>query len=635
MSLILEKVDICNFRSIADLTLTLKDNCRILVGINEAGKSNILKALSLLDENKNIENSDLRQFCSDEDYDAEAYIEFKFQFPKEKVKSLKDLILKKFLTTSDDVILGRFNSNRITINTSEKYIGYGYYHIDIREHLKNARYLALPQSMILNSSIKQVNDSCPSDFEVTAKDNKKYKLKSYQFVDESTIKSDIPENYISDITVDQLTSLYRTEVTTFVKDNLPEVIYWKYEDKYLLPSKIKKTEFIANPNICVPLKNMFELAELDDIKTLFDDASKRTRGVRNMLDKVAKSATKHFKETWKEYQNIEFELLENGDYIEPSIKELNAYEMEQRSDGFKRFVTFLLMVSISVKTKKLTNALIIVDEPEISLHPSGAKFLRDELLNVAKNNFVVYSTHSPFMIDKNDISRHYRVIKKDEKTQVLETTQSDYTEEEVLLNALGTSLFEGLKHKNLVFEGWTDKHLFHVATSRIPSKYKELKEILTNIGTAHSKGVKDIRNIAPLLELANKECFVVSDSDKPAKDNQKRFNEDKCYGKWLCYDEIYLARTIITSEDFIKNDIIVKVLKDIAKEFNIAEINSTLLENCPCGKIAIIVKWLNDSKVQDVASIIRKIKETIFTNLKYTHIEDFYFEFLTELTKII
>ena len=47
----LEKVRIKNFRSIADLSISFDMNCKFLVGINEAGKSNILRALSLLDSN--------------------------------------------------------------------------------------------------------------------------------------------------------------------------------------------------------------------------------------------------------------------------------------------------------------------------------------------------------------------------------------------------------------------------------------------------------------------------------------------------------------------------------------------------------------------------------------------------------
>jgi predicted ATP-dependent endonuclease of OLD family len=45
----LTNVEIKNFRSLDKLDFEFNPNCRILVGINESGKSNILKALAMLE----------------------------------------------------------------------------------------------------------------------------------------------------------------------------------------------------------------------------------------------------------------------------------------------------------------------------------------------------------------------------------------------------------------------------------------------------------------------------------------------------------------------------------------------------------------------------------------------------------
>lgn len=42
----LEKIEIKNFRSIKEVTIEPEHNCTVLVGKNEAGKSNILKAIA-------------------------------------------------------------------------------------------------------------------------------------------------------------------------------------------------------------------------------------------------------------------------------------------------------------------------------------------------------------------------------------------------------------------------------------------------------------------------------------------------------------------------------------------------------------------------------------------------------------
>lgn len=46
----LKSVEIRNFRSINDITVDFDPTCRVLVGINESGKSNILNALALLSD---------------------------------------------------------------------------------------------------------------------------------------------------------------------------------------------------------------------------------------------------------------------------------------------------------------------------------------------------------------------------------------------------------------------------------------------------------------------------------------------------------------------------------------------------------------------------------------------------------
>jgi predicted ATP-dependent endonuclease of OLD family len=52
-------IKIKNFRSIEELTITLEPRCRILVGINESGKTNILDALSLLSGDRAIIQKDV------------------------------------------------------------------------------------------------------------------------------------------------------------------------------------------------------------------------------------------------------------------------------------------------------------------------------------------------------------------------------------------------------------------------------------------------------------------------------------------------------------------------------------------------------------------------------------------------
>ena len=74
----LERVKIKNFRSIKEATIEFDPSCRVLVGKNESGKSNILKALRLLDRNAPLDNDDKREPSSNEKHITDSYVEFAF-----------------------------------------------------------------------------------------------------------------------------------------------------------------------------------------------------------------------------------------------------------------------------------------------------------------------------------------------------------------------------------------------------------------------------------------------------------------------------------------------------------------------------------------------------------------------------
>lgn len=50
----LVRAEISDFRSIRDVTIDFDHRCRLLVGVNEGGKSNLLHALSFLDPARTV-----------------------------------------------------------------------------------------------------------------------------------------------------------------------------------------------------------------------------------------------------------------------------------------------------------------------------------------------------------------------------------------------------------------------------------------------------------------------------------------------------------------------------------------------------------------------------------------------------
>jgi hypothetical protein len=366
---------------------------------------------------------------------------------------------------------------------------------------------------------RRIASSCPSEvmvprgLDISAE---QIHLNDFKLVDCSEFTSILP-GFLEEPQVDDLNEQTSIFLKSKVNSDLLKVLFWNYDETKLLPPRINLDQFCANPDICLPLRRMFQLHGIDEIKKQIDEAKTGSaNALNNLLRRVAEKISQHFHGTWREYDGVQFNLAMDGpDVIPRIVDESNHYELSQRSDGFKRFVTFLLMVSAVDASNLLRDIVLLIDEPEVGLHPSGARYLRDELIEISKNNYVVFSTQSIFMVDNKIIKRHLIVKKEKEITNMEEVSESNIQDEEVIFKSLGYSIFSNLKEKNLLFEGWRDKKLFDTAIARVPGEYEDVKQFKT-FGRCFAQGVKQIKNITPLFEAGDRKCLILSDNDSMA-----------------------------------------------------------------------------------------------------------------------
>ncbi len=618
----LDKAEIVNFRSIKKETVSFDPTCRVLVGINESGKSNILKALRLLSNDYDpSRKDDVREGLPEEDTIDEAYVKFYFRLEKSEAEELFTEVSAKILASAKDPEIVLINGTATGLKTFCNHRTDVRYHIDLIKETKECRYTSFTTETILNGDWKKPSKACPPDFEIEVR-GKKEKLGSFALVRAADF-TDIPAEYLEEAKIDTLSALMGSASNEIMESYLMDALFWEYDEANLLPSEIEMDVFAAKPQDCIPLRNMFILGGVDKIKTEIDRIKTLSNNQKqNFLNGIASKTTAHFRSVWKEYKNIEFQLRLDGEKIVPAIKEKNSFDLSKRSDGFKRFVTFLLMISVNVKTDNLNNTLLLIDEPDSSLHPSGARYLRDELIRISLKNYVLYSTHSIFMIDAGNISRQYIVKKNDEITTIETAKDSNLAEEEVIFNALGYSVFETLNEKNVIFEGWKDKKLFLTAIEKAPAT---VKTPLKDVGICHAKGAKHIKAMTPMMELANRKCVIVSDSDKPAKEQQKQYRLMKGYGEWKTYQDVDASLVAVTGEDFVKNAYIVKQVNLAITDSGLPVFSDTDL-TVDNDKLKTIDSWLrtNGLTPEQTKDTVDKIKDLIFDTLSHKDIEDSY-----------
>ena len=581
----LSKVEIKNFRSIENLVIEMDPTCQIFVGINESGKSNILKAISLLNRPISFSNDDIRLEGKIENPIEIAFIKYHFKFNKNDREILLERIISKLFATSpsseevkmkrDDMLLKFINSDL------------GYYLVDFLKKEENVN---------------------------------RYESFSEQ--------GDMVEE------IDFLENILDKEISEYILENLPKVVYWKYDETFLLPSTINLSQFEHNPTMCPPLQSMFYLAGYKDItKTIGDSRSGRRSTLENKIENVAQKSTQYLNDVWKDYGKIELVLTLDGENLNIRIQdEENKYDCDQRSDGFKRFISFLLALAAKVKHGELENSVIIIDEPDTGLHISGQKYLTEELIKMSEKNLVLFSTHSIFMIDKNQPDRHFIVKKNKEKTIVERVKKSNITDDEVIYRALGYSTFETLRENNLIFEGWSDKKIFNVI---LDSNDLRIPEAFKTFGLTFAKGVSDITPIAKVLELADRKYFVISDSDEAAKRSHKEYLEQqRCAGQWYMYNDI--IPNIYTLEDFIKHNAFKKPIESVRqkKPQLTAEFDYNLFSKTNFKRVEAIKSWVKEctnSDSKEIKEIMTEIKNELYNTISVNDVEDLYYDFVSAL----
>ncbi len=629
----LKKVEICNFRSIKESEIVFDPSCRVLVGINESGKSNLLDALSLLSEENQLTIEDERELLPDEANERRlSSISFYFDITDE-VENFYEIVRSK-ITSGNDIITVDNGESKLTIkrycelfsknffvtrSISTEKLQYG-----MPLHFSTKDYKLIEGWKMLSSDV-------PNDYTFMVNEET-YKLKEMYLIKPKE-EWNIPDNYLATAQFQNFHKIASEKLIELLKKKLPKVIYWKYSEEQLLPGEINLEEFIDDPESCRPLKNMFHLAGIKEIETAIVHAlSKRnTYALDNLLTGVATKSTEYFQKVWKEYGDIKFVLKKDGDFMKCLIKEKNEFPFQKRSDGFKRLAAFFLTISAVTKTYELNNALILIDEPDAGLHPSGARFLRNELIKLSENNYVVYSTHSIFMIDRSNIGRHLIVKKENEITEIEQADEEgNYVKEEVILRAIGYSVFEHLREINIMLEGRYDRELFEVATKSYKATF------FSKIGIIHADGVSSYKHFIPILELAERKSLIISDNDEPAKNQQKEYKNLGFETKWKRYDEISPSIQAKTGEDFLKEDYLIEKLNAVTKRHNNeVKIKENNLPNN--NRLKYIRQELRKQGYEDkkVKEVIKDLKEALFSKLTKSKIEEGYQTFLDCLEKYI
>ncbi|MEM1414048.1 MAG: AAA family ATPase [Myxococcota bacterium] len=209
---------------------------------------------------------------------------------------------------------------------------------------------------------------------------------------------------------------------TTLRKNLPKFLYfdsyYQMTGRANLEALRERRESEALLPSDLPLLGLLELARLDLDKLL---GTKRTRGLKNALQSASNRLSRQLLTYWSQNQELRMnfdvrpaqdddpEGMRQGTNLWGEVYDalhMVSTGLGDRSTGFVWFFSFLAWYS--AEKAKGQPMVLLLDEPGLSLHGRAQRDLLryfDQEIASYPDHQLVYTTHSPFMVDATRLDR--------------------------------------------------------------------------------------------------------------------------------------------------------------------------------------------------------------------------------------
>ena len=146
--------------------------------------------------------------------------------------------------------------------------------------------------------------------------------------------------------------------------------------------------------------------------------AKRMRSI--LLQSAGTKLTARFADWWKQ-GDYRFRFEADGNHFRIWVADARRpqeVELEHRSTGLQWFLSFFLVFLHEARGAH-ENCVLLLDEPGHSLHPLAQRDLSAFFDGLAAKNQIIYTTHSPFLVDADRLARARKVyVGRDGSTRV-------------------------------------------------------------------------------------------------------------------------------------------------------------------------------------------------------------------------
>lgn len=253
---------------------------------------------------------------------------------------------------------------------------------------------------------------------------------------------------------------------------------------------------------------------------------------RNQLvNRAGAVVTAAIRKLWKDRSlKVRFNL--DSQHLDTLISDPNsAYDVEvnldDRSRGFKWFFSFYITFAADTQGGSAANAILLLDEPGLYLH---ARSQGDLLAHFEKDfkNQIIYTTHSPFMVPTNHLETIRTVsIEEEAGTTVTNDPTGDARTLFPLQAALGYDLSQSLfvGPRNLIVEGVTDYWYLSAASTYLAERGQA--SLGDQITLTPAGGAQKIPYMVALLTSEKLNVVALLDHEKEALATKQELLKNK------------------------------------------------------------------------------------------------------------
>ena len=488
----IEKVRVQNYKSIVDSgEVDIDSKLTILIGKNEQGKSNFLKALKSFNEDYKYLPNDLpnhlRPSLEDKPPEDVPIVTLWLELNSDDLEQLKEVVE---------------NINRVKYLKVVKYYGNNYKFTTVdTDNKENTIKFTSPDITQQVEKLKSAITELKAKLIAHAQRQPEFENNKEKF--EQLVDSFLKANFSDTAQIDNLVRTFSTgirgvpgqdqpiqdDITTATKTleaTLAEISKILSEDKTKNLSK-------QLPRFILHISSLDKIPDVVDIAQFISAPEKTSMGMLNLcraaglpiqkIQELTQTVDASQREVYEDYYkgnisgginefwtqgnyNVHFRIEETR--LSVSISD-NTYEPRiapsERSDGFQWLLSFYSIIQNECASS--STIVILLDNPALELHVDGQrdikKFLEEKIASSAQ---VIYVTHSPAMVDpfKMEQIRIVELASGNEGTKVSNKIIKDGEHIDILeplRSAIGSSVGYSLiaDKYNILVEGNADKFL--------------------------------------------------------------------------------------------------------------------------------------------------------------------------------